>query len=168
MSKTHRWRTIRVPMNDPRAEELRQAMNEEIGPRYADRENGDLSRLEGRTDHPAGHITESSIIATVLVLNEAETVGHGILRDLDGTPEVKRLYVKPSARGTGAAGVLLKGLEDAAVVTGASRVILQTGDRQPEAEALYRKHGWHRIPIYPPYLAAEFSRCYEKTLPAAS
>ncbi|MCT1607947.1 GNAT family N-acetyltransferase [Nesterenkonia massiliensis] len=79
-------------------------------------------------------------------------------------PEIKRLFVVPEARGKGAAGVLMQALEDRARATGAPRVILQTGDRQPEAEALYLKRGWSPIPISWPYLEMDFSRCYELTL----
>lgn len=68
----------------------------------------------------------------------------------------------PEARGKGAASTLMDALEEAARATGAPRLILQTGDRQPDAEALYQKRGWQRIPIYWPYIAADYSRCYEK------
>lgn len=158
-------RAIKVPVDDLRAEALRQAMNDELMPRYADRPNADLSRLEGRTDHPAGFIAPETVIATVLILDDGDVaLGHGMLRDLTGEPEIKRLYVTPEARGSGAANLLMQTLEDAARANSSRRAILQTGDRQPEAEALYRRRGWTRIPIYPPYLSVEFSRCYEKSL----
>ncbi|NLS10762.1 GNAT family N-acetyltransferase [Nesterenkonia sp. MY13] len=158
-----RWVVEHVAADDPRAVALQEAMGAEIGPRYADRHGGNLANLEGRTDHPAGTITPESVLTTVLVTDEQNRpVAQGLLRDLDGTPEVKRVYVVPEARGKGAASTLMDALEEAARATGAPRLILQTGDRQPDAEALYQKRGWQRIPIYWPYIAADYSRCYEK------
>lgn len=159
------WRAVQAPVDDPRAERLRLDMNDELTPRYADRSNADLSQLEGRTNHPAGFITPESVLTTVLVTGDGEeAVGHGILRNLRGEPEIKRLYVLPQVRGTGVAGALMQALEAVAAQSGAARAILQTGDRQPEAEALYRRRGWQRIPTFWPYLSLDFSRCYEKIL----
>ncbi|GAA5224548.1 GNAT family N-acetyltransferase [Membranihabitans marinus] len=139
-------------------------MAEELDPRYADRQ-WLFEKLASREENPAGHIAPQTVITTLLVLDaEGTAAGHGILRDLGGEPEIKRLYVVPEARGKGAAGVLMQALEDHARATGAPRVILQTGDRQPEAEALYLKRGWTPIPIYWPYREMDFSRCYELTL----
>ena len=45
------------------------------------------------------------------------------------------------------------------------RLILQTGDRQPEAVGLYEALGYTPIPIYDPYAETmPFSLCFEKTL----
>lgn len=48
------------------------------------------------------------------------------------------MYVTPEARGRGVAGALLTALEDAARHLGYSVVRLDTGDRQPHVETLYR------------------------------
>ena len=63
----------------------------------------------------------------------------------DDVAELKRLYVEPSARGTGVASALLAAVEDAARSAGRVRLILECGDRQPEAVALYSGHGYERI-----------------------
>jgi hypothetical protein len=48
---------------------------------------------------------------------------------------------------------------------GAKRVILQTGDLQVEAVALYERTGYERIATYEPYVTAiPFSLCFEKRL----
>ena len=47
---------------------------------------------------------------------------------------------------------------------GAARLVLQTGNRQPEAIALYEKLGYRAIDIYPPYVRFPASRCFEKVL----
>src|SRR5690606_20796679 len=47
--------------------------------------------------------------------------------------ELKRMYVDPSVRGNGYARRLLAEIERTARAAGHRRVILETGDRQPEA-----------------------------------
>jgi len=65
----------------------------------------------------------------------------------------------------GAATVLLAELERFAASAGARRVILQSGGKQPEAEAFYRKLGYRRMPTYPPYEdAIPTSICFAKQL----
>ena len=65
----------------------------------------------------------------------------------------------------GAATVLMAKLERIAASAGARRVILQTGGKQPEAEAFYRKLGYRQIPTYPPYEdAIPTSICFAKQL----
>lgn len=62
--------------------------------------------------------------------------------------ELKRMYVVPSARGTGVAALLLAALEDSARECGMPRMILETGGRQPEALRFYPKCGYVQIPNY--------------------
>ncbi len=61
-----------------------------------------------------------------------------------GTAEVRRLWVDPAWRGRGVARALMAALEDAARALGFSELELGTGDRQPEAVALYSSTGWRR------------------------
>ena len=65
-----------------------------------------------------------------------------------GIAEIKRMYVAPDARSRGHARRLLAGLEDAARRLGYERVRLDTGPRQPHAEALYTSAGFVEIPSY--------------------
>jgi GNAT superfamily N-acetyltransferase len=59
--------------------------------------------------------------------------------------ELKRMYTTPAARGRGVARRLLATIEESARADGRGRVILETGDRQPEAIALYTSAGYYRI-----------------------
>jgi GNAT superfamily N-acetyltransferase len=59
--------------------------------------------------------------------------------------ELKRMYTAKAARGRGLARRLLATIEESARVAGCRRVILETGDRQPEAIALYESAGYARI-----------------------
>jgi putative acetyltransferase len=58
--------------------------------------------------------------------------------------ELKRMFVRPSARGQGVARALLAFLERAAVARGARRLMLEAGPMQPEALALYSAFGYRR------------------------
>jgi GNAT superfamily N-acetyltransferase len=89
----------------------------------------------------------------------------GIARFDEVRAELKRMYVVPGARGLGLGRRILEELEDAARRLGYSGVVLETGDRQPEALGLYRSAGYERIPCYPPYDSRELSLCFEKRLP---
>jgi GNAT superfamily N-acetyltransferase len=62
--------------------------------------------------------------------------------------EVKRMYVDPAWRGQGVGAALLRAIEDSARGEGKRRVVLETGERQPEAIALYRRQGYERIPNF--------------------
>lgn len=60
----------------------------------------------------------------------------------NGYGEIKRMYVKPEARGLGAAKGLMATLEQATRIAGCDLMVLETGPAQPEAIALYARHGF--------------------------
>lgn len=82
----------------------------------------------------------------------------------DDAMEVKRMYTLPEVRGQGVAAKLLGGLETWAAEFACSRCVLETGTRQVEAMALYKKCGYRVIPNYGPYVQVENSVCFEKQL----
>jgi GNAT superfamily N-acetyltransferase len=61
-----------------------------------------------------------------------------------GAGEVRRLWVDPAWRGRGVGRALMAELEKAAGAIGLGALELGTGDRQPEAVALYSATGWER------------------------
>lgn len=66
-----------------------------------------------------------------------------------GVAEVKRMYVRPAARGAGLGGGLIALAERTAAGLGAAVLRLDTaGDRLPEAYRLYVRHGFTEIPRY--------------------
>ena len=74
--------------------------------------------------------------------------GGGVKRLGPGVAEIKRMYVAEAARGRGLARELLAALEDTARGLGYTLVRLDTGPRQPHAEALYRSAGYTEIADY--------------------
>lgn len=89
----------------------------------------------------------------------------GIARFDEERGEVKRMYVVPGARGLGLGRTILVALEDEARRLGYIALVLETGDRQPEALGLYRSSGYEPMPCYPPYDSRALSLCFEKRLP---
>ena len=80
--------------------------------------------------------------------------------------ELKRMYVAPQARGHGLARGLLAELELLARTDGAAAMVLETGQAQPEAIALYRSAGYGDIPGFGHYCASDQSVHLGKPLDA--
>lgn len=82
--------------------------------------------------------------------------GGGLKRLPDGTCEIKRMYVVPRARRSGVARALLGALEDAARGLGYRVARLDTGARQPHAQAFYEAAGYRRVGNFNDNPAAAF------------
>jgi GNAT superfamily N-acetyltransferase len=118
-------------------------MEDEIEELYADR--------PGSIHSVGASVEEMSPPEGAFVLVEAggELVGCGGLKRLDeGTCEIKRMYLRPEARGGGLSRGLLDALEARALELGYLRARLDSGDRQPAAIRLYEGAGYERIPDY--------------------
>lgn len=68
--------------------------------------------------------------------------GGGFTRHAERTAEIRRMFVVPGFRSRGVARRLLAALEDELRRAGYQRAILDTGAKQPHAEALYRDSGY--------------------------
>jgi hypothetical protein len=82
----------------------------------------------------------------------------------NGAYEVKRLFVIPEARSTGAVNVLMRAIESLAVSIDAKLLLFETGTRQPESISVAVRHGYRLIPPYPPYLDDPFAQCFAKKI----
>jgi putative acetyltransferase len=101
----------------------------------------------------------------VVAALDGRAVGCGAIKEFEpGVMEVKRMYTDPAARGKGVATAVLSELEKWAAELRYSGCILETGLRQPEAIALYRKCGYEQISNYGQYIAMENSVCFRKTI----
>lgn len=85
----------------------------------------------------------------------------------DGTGEIKRMFVAPEARRRGIGAYLLAGLEAIAAGEGVRLLRLETGVRQPEAIALYRRAGFVERGPFGGYRADPLCVFMEKTLPVS-
>ena len=81
-----------------------------------------------------------------------------------GQAEMKRVFVAPAARGKGVARLLMEALEREAAKLGVTLMQLETGIRQPEAIALYRKFGYAERGPFGSYQPDPLSLFMEKRL----
>lgn len=102
----------------------------------------------------------------VIAYVDGEAAGCGCYRDAAGesTVEIKRMYVREENRGQGIAHAVLRELEAWALEEGKTEAILETGPRNHEALALYRKLGYAQIENYEPYVNMKESICMGKSL----
>ena len=105
-------------------------------------------------------------IKNVVVLFKDEiAIACGAIKQFEkNSMEVKRMYALPDYRGRGVASKLLVELENWAHKLGYEKCVLETGKRQPEAIALYKKNGYRTISNYGQYIGIENSFCFEKVL----
>ena len=148
--------TVReVEWGHPDSVALRAAQRAELDERY------------GRPDSEPGPAPTADDITVFFVAYTAggEAVGCGGLRELDAThAEIKRMFVPRDHRGSGVSTALLARLEQYARDQGYDRLVLETGDRQPDAMRFYEREGYTSIPLFGYYIGSDLSRCYEKRL----
>jgi putative acetyltransferase len=82
---------------------------------------------------------------------DGEAVGCGGVAFFPDYAEVKRMYVRPAARGTGVAPALLTRIEATALEEGLPTLRLETGARQAAALAMYRRAGFEPCPPFGEY-----------------
>lgn len=127
----------------------------------------ELDARYGCSDHEPGTLPSAADVTAFLVARDGAgvAVGCGALRLLDrGRAEIKRMYVEPSARGTGVAVAVLRALEAEARRLGVTELLLETGTAQPDAIRFYEREGFTSIPQFGPYVGSAISRCYARTL----
>lgn len=96
---------------------------------------------------------------------DGRPVGCGAIRVLaEDRAEVKRMYVRPDARGRGVGRAILERLQREARDRGAVELVLEMGDDQPDARALYESFGFVPVPCFGEYLATPTSQCLGVTL----
>lgn len=127
---------------------------------------GELEReheaLYGEDTEPGAKPTAEDTPVFLVVRQAGEAIACGGLRPAgDGVVELKRMYVRPAARGRGVARELLGALEAEARALGGTRVVLETGDAQEAAIALYVGAGYREVPCTHGH---ERSRCFERAL----
>ncbi len=92
-------------------------------------------------------------------------VGCGAIKRYDESrAEVKRMFTLPAYRGQGIAVKILAELEKWAAELGYKSCILETGKKQSEALALYKKCDYTVIKNYGQYAGVDYSVCFEKKI----
>ncbi|MEU6374274.1 GNAT family N-acetyltransferase [Streptomyces sp. NPDC046909] len=154
----------RVSFDHPDAVKLNDQVQAEYGVRYGD--GGDATPMDPADfDPPNGAYliaydeNDSPVATGGWRIQDANEEGN-----LDGDAELKRMYVIEQARGRGLARRILAALEEDARAAGRLRMVLETGDKQPEAIALYISSGYEPCEKFGYYRHYESSRCFAKTL----
>jgi GNAT superfamily N-acetyltransferase len=103
----------------------------------------ELASLPGKYAPPSGEL----MLACSPV---GDALGCAAMRSLAGTAvcEMKRLYVRPAARGLGIGAALVAAIIRSAEEFGYAEMKLDTLARLPEAFALYKRFGFLEIPAY--------------------
>jgi GNAT superfamily N-acetyltransferase len=78
--------------------------------------------------------------------------------------EIKRMFVVPEYQGIGIGTKILEALETWAESLRYDACILETGTRQTDAIALYKKNGYQIIENYGQYKGVKNSVCFKKKL----
>jgi putative acetyltransferase len=147
-----------VDWDDDGAVALRAAQRVEIAERY------------GTDDSEPGPAPTAADITAFYVAyaDDGTPVGCGGLRRIDDTHgEIKRMFVAPSARGSGVSTAVLNELERFGLASGWSRLVLETGTAQPDAIRFYTREGFTPIDRYGYYADSDDSLCFEKALVAS-
>ena len=106
---------------------------------------------------------------TLFVARDASgaTLGMGALRrHANGVGEVKRMVVKPSARGLGVGGAILERIETLARQEGIDRVVLETGSNFDAAKRVYERGGFETCEPVLDYPPSAWTAFYAKSLSA--
>ncbi len=131
--------------------------------KHLDRE---LAERDGNEHSFYAQFNKIDMIRHAVVLYEEDRpVACGAMKQFDPeSMEVKRMYTLPHYRGKGLGSLILEALEGWAAEMNYRRCVLETGKRQPEAIALYKKNGYNIIPNYGQYIGVENSVCFEKII----
>ncbi|PNY81610.1 GNAT family N-acetyltransferase [Deinococcus koreensis] len=149
-----------MPPTDPRVISLMNAQQRELRELYQD--------TDERTEPFDPAILSGEGCVLLAVQEGAELLACGAIKRLDQTSaEVKRMYTVPAARGRGLGRQILNELIERGRAQGYERLVLETGDLQAEAVALYERSGFTRIPNFGYYVGIENSQCYELPLKPA-
>ena len=134
-----------LPYDDPLAQYLVGQVQQEYVERYGGPDEAVVDPAEFLP--PAGLF----IVADVAGV----PAGCGAWRALpSGEAEIKRVYVEPTFRRRGLAQLIVAALEDGAARAGHGSVVLNTGQEQPEALALYARLGYTPVTGYGVYACA--------------
>lgn len=149
---------ITIAIESPRQEEVIRMIEE------LDRYQNELYPAE--SNHLLGiNDLDMPSVRFLVARKDNTALGCGALRiDEGGWGEVKRMFVRPEARGLKIGKLILSRIEMEARREGLSCLRLETGPSQPEALGLYRKYGFAERGPFSGYQESPYSVFMEKPL----
>jgi GNAT superfamily N-acetyltransferase len=154
-------RFVAVGQEDPLAEPLLAELTVEYASRYGVAEEDMSKWLRGT---PAAEFEAPGGGLLIGLIGEEPVTGGAFCRFDADTAELKRIWTDSRHRRQGHAKALLVALEAEIGARGYRRIYLTTGDRQPEAEALYLSTGYTRLAEPLPAEGAVFPIAFVKAL----
>jgi len=143
---SYQLRFVSAVHDDP----LAQPLLAELAVEYADRYGGTPSAHLAWLPVPPEQLAAPDGGLLIGLLDDLPVTG-GAFRRFDAeTAELKRIWTDRAHRRRGYARALLAALEAETAARGYRRLYLITGNRQPEAEALYDATSWTRVVPEPP------------------
>lgn len=106
---------------------------------------------EARYALDLGRLAQDHVLFAVARDDNGTAVGCAAVVLAGTAGELKRMYVRPSHRAQGVAACLLAHLEAQSRPRGCTQLQLETGPRQPEALAFYRRHGFQACAAFGDY-----------------
>jgi GNAT superfamily N-acetyltransferase len=159
--RVNQLRFVAVGQEDPLAQPLLAELAVEYASRYGATEEAVSNWLRG---YPADEFAPPAGGMIIGLLNDEPITGGAFRRFDDSTAELKRIWTDSRYRRQGHAKALLAELEAEIAARGYCSVYLTTGDRQPEAEALYLSTGYFRLPEPLPAEGEVYPVAFQKTL----
>ncbi|WP_370259218.1 GNAT family N-acetyltransferase [Streptomyces sp. V4I8] len=154
----------RVAFDHPDAVKLSDQVQAEYGVRYGD--GGDATPLDATDFSPPNglYLLAYDALGAPVASGGWRAQDKNDEGNADGDAELKRMYVIEQMRGQGLARRILALLEQDARDAGRTRMVLETGAKQPEAVALYTSSGYEPCEKFGYYRFHELSLCYAKAL----
>src|SRR4051794_16002672 len=134
-----------LPYDDPVSQDLIERVQQEYVQRYGGPDEAVVDPAEFLSPHGLFLVAEV----------DGVPAGCGAWRAIEAhVAEIKRVYVDPGFRRRGLAQLVVGWLERSAAAAGHRDVVLNTGERQPEALALYADLGYRAVAGYGIYACA--------------
>jgi len=162
MAAVNELRFVAVGQDDPLAEPLLAQLTVEYASRYGVAEDAVAKWLRG---YPADEFAPPGGGLLIGLLGKEPVTGGAFCPFDADTAELKRIWTDSRHRRHGHAKALLIELETEIAERGYRRIYLTTGDRQPEAEALYLSTGYTRLAEPLPAEGDVFPIAFAKALP---
>lgn len=123
------------------------ALTDEVQAHYTELYGGtDTSAVEiADFEAPTGHFLVGYVDGVPIAMGGWRRLGERPGLPSPNAAEIKRMYVAPSARGQGLSRVLLAELEASARDAGVDWLVLETGQPQTSAVALYLSSGYTEV-----------------------
>lgn len=148
---------VREELNSAAVQKLISLLNEDLSNRYPE-DGANHFRLD------EDEVSPGNGAFYVAYLNNQPVGCIAIRKIAEDISEIKRLLVLPIYRRQGIARLLYNKTEETARELNCTKIVGETGERQPEVLSLLCSLGFVRIPLFGEYLNSPLSVCVQKEI----